>query len=468
MNKTLKKILSLALIAVILCCPFANVAQSAHAIGPEDALIAECGFKLLAILFTALAAAGITFGTRAESMQAMAQYVHDNPLMIGGIEAALKSQVTVTPEIDDKKIPTEIPGAVMTLNSQTYTKFIELIESIKKYFSRSKDTVGFTTTIANQYKMGDAVIQGTLTGSTMEMQYNNCYYTNVGIVTVTDSANKMHTYSCAVVNNILTMKYDGQLCAQYNGSSGMTINASTLTDFSFRWGIFTYVVSGVTYLYPVIRYRYKSNGVYTYTGYGNPAQWYVGSPAILVSALVPATSTKDIGYDYEIEYSDSEYYNALEIVKNRLAADGMTMDISLTGSYGDVKEGTDEDTKGQSYVGRWAAILTSLGILDLVRTLKQSATVTEKDLDTPKMPVDIKDKFPFCVPFDLIALVTALNAPAVVPSATIPIKFSALHYESSMTIDLAQFEGVAKAVRWGMTILYLFGLTVLTRKLIKG
>lgn len=76
--------------------------------------------------------------------------------------------------------------------------------------------------------------------------------------------------------------------------------------------------------------------------------------------------------------------------------------------------------------------------------------------------------FPFCIPFDLIYLIKALKAVSEPPRWVFPIEMPRLNIHEEIVIDFAQFETVAEVCRICFTILFIFGLIMATRKLIKG
>lgn len=81
---------------------------------------------------------------------------------------------------------------------------------------------------------------------------------------------------------------------------------------------------------------------------------------------------------------------------------------------------------------------------------------------------DLSKFFPFCIPFDLIHLLSVLDADPVAPKWEIPFKFPAYGIDETIVIDLSIFDDVAKIVRLLETILFIFSLILATRSLIKG
>ena len=81
---------------------------------------------------------------------------------------------------------------------------------------------------------------------------------------------------------------------------------------------------------------------------------------------------------------------------------------------------------------------------------------------------DLSKFFPFCIPFDLIHLLSVLDADPVAPKWEVPFKFPAYGIDETIVIDLSIFDDVAKIVRLLETILFILSLILATRSLIKG
>lgn len=82
--------------------------------------------------------------------------------------------------------------------------------------------------------------------------------------------------------------------------------------------------------------------------------------------------------------------------------------------------------------------------------------------------VDLSKFFPFCIPFDLIHLVQALDAEPVAPKWTLKLEPPQFPVEWEVTLDLSQFESLAKIFRTGENLLFVVGLILITRGIIKG
>lgn len=77
-----------------------------------------------------------------------------------------------------------------------------------------------------------------------------------------------------------------------------------------------------------------------------------------------------------------------------------------------------------------------------------------------------KNKFPFCLPWDLYSLFVSLNATPKAPKFTIPFKNSRLNIDYEITIDISDYEMFAKLSRASLSVVFVVALILLSRKLI--
>lgn len=98
--------------------------------------------------------------------------------------------------------------------------------------------------------------------------------------------------------------------------------------------------------------------------------------------------------------------------------------------------------------------------------------VTPDDPDNPTnndtFLSDLKHLFPFCIPFDLVDCFKLFNAEPVTPRVEFPVHFGIINYEHTFVIDLKDFNNVAVVCRSTFLIVYMVGLILATRALIKG
>lgn len=101
-------------------------------------------------------------------------------------------------------------------------------------------------------------------------------------------------------------------------------------------------------------------------------------------------------------------------------------------------------------------------------TTEPLPTTKPGEIDSSQPVVDLSKFFPFCIPFDLIHLVQALDADPVAPKWSLKLEPPQFPVEWEVTLDLSQFESLAKIFRTGETLLFVVGLILITRGIIKG
>ncbi len=114
-------------------------------------------------------------------------------------------------------------------------------------------------------------------------------------------------------------------------------------------------------------------------------------------------------------------------------------------------------------IGETNSILQGIG--SFVESIFSAPTV-ELDL-SPLTNVNLKEKFPFCLPFDLSNLITGLKVDdAEVPN--IELNFEVLNDEYTIPLNFDIFSDWAIIVNWFVLILFIIGLIMISRKLIGG
>ncbi len=115
-------------------------------------------------------------------------------------------------------------------------------------------------------------------------------------------------------------------------------------------------------------------------------------------------------------------------------------------------------------IGSWISTQTA-SITQAIQDLGNKFKKPDSSGFEPKPLPSLKEFFPFCIPFDLHAMLSALQAAPVAPSFTFAIPFAGKLYE--FTIDLSSWSGVASMLRTCQVALFCFGLTKLTQRVIK-
>lgn len=77
---------------------------------------------------------------------------------------------------------------------------------------------------------------------------------------------------------------------------------------------------------------------------------------------------------------------------------------------------------------------------------------------------DITKYFPFCIPWDMIALIKSMNASKKAPVFHFEHYFEAINYNFVIDVNLEDYWKYIKIFRWGMTIFFVIGLFFVTVK----
>lgn len=89
------------------------------------------------------------------------------------------------------------------------------------------------------------------------------------------------------------------------------------------------------------------------------------------------------------------------------------------------------------------------------------------DITMEHYQVDLKDIFPFCIPFDFIELLRVLDAQPRAPCFTFPVVIPALDYREDVELDLSVFDDVARVIRLCEKVSFILFLMFVTSKVIR-
>ena len=89
------------------------------------------------------------------------------------------------------------------------------------------------------------------------------------------------------------------------------------------------------------------------------------------------------------------------------------------------------------------------------------------DMNATDYKVELSGIFPFCIPFDFIALLRTLDAEPRAPCFTFPVVIPALSYREDVKLDLAIFDDVAKVIRLCEKVSFILFLMFVTSKVIR-
>lgn len=93
-------------------------------------------------------------------------------------------------------------------------------------------------------------------------------------------------------------------------------------------------------------------------------------------------------------------------------------------------------------------------------------TPSPDDENSKYLAPDLKDFFPFCIPFDIYDVFANFTAERKAPCITFHLKSEMFNFDHEVVIDLAAFDDVAALLRTLELILFVILLAVATRKLI--
>lgn len=324
---------------------------------------------------------------------------------------------------------------------------------------------------------GDVKVVTKSTFADAKDAYNCASYDINGTPTLTvNGVTRCYTLQVSPNNgltNVFIMK-NGVRCSNSGWNPSYASGFSSFVDAKFGF-MFVEYVAGYFYLMPYIAVCYLNTvGIRCYSYYigaQNSTNYTNVNTAYACPVAGDGVTPDSVPLPYDVAYDAqlNEILIALQSLKEQIA-NGMT--IAMDEPYTDVVNGKEEVENPEAEVSKpltyWLNILSALGILDMINAKDRPiSTEGESDFDVPNLP-NLADKFPFCVPFDLVHLIGALNAPAQDPVWSIPFSIPSLGINESFDFDLTQFETVAQVIRVFVVLFFILGLILITRKLIQA
>ena len=314
--------------------------------------------------------------------------------------------------------------------------------------------------------------------------------------------------------------YDSNIAnSQLSYIEGSTFSENGHPYHSFRaykkdgrsyYGLDSYIVQRDNYSNMNDYRAFTGSGIYNYPSsfdagtVGTLVENYVFSVPVVIdgktmpasilpldkTSLWPSVDTKD-DYDNNRTFPSSSYPN-LAVPSIKLPTLDELKDLW--------KQGTDDEENRPTYVTNFITNHTVQPTPEPEPTKKPevnpnpgggsgsggSGSGTDPDNPQPEKPedevkpytADLKDVFPFCIPFDLIHLFEVFDAEPEAPVFEIPIDLqvdnpftgaSIVSYKDTIKIDLSDYEEPIKVIRIFEVIFFLIGLMLITRShMIKG
>lgn len=223
--------------------------------------------------------------------------------------------------------------------------------------------------------------------------------------------------------------------------------------------------------YSVLQFIYQSQYGYLIA----PEAGSVGRNSIMI-VLNQATETGTMGvYNPADKNLYAEGYSVMnhkvDDVINRVGqlqgvTDGINVHVrDVVGTLGQINDQIRSQTQAQvTDVDATDATAAENTATNSDRTTTPPANPSMPDM---KVPPAITRKFPFSIPWDLYNAVTVLASPGQAPSWQTHIQNSTIGLDYTMNIDLSPFNALAAVMRWGLSLLFIIGLILVTTKLIK-
>lgn len=290
-------------------------------------------------------------------------------------------------------------------------------------------------------------------------------YKILGVIPYPAVVDQSYTYSCGNV-----------ICYYKKSSDGIDVRYNTSQSWSPTKivPLITGTSIGYVIAYSVVGYSgwnyVCTSGQLTYGSLSNT--FGIGN-----DTAVPVAPGYDVyGTDTDKWFADgySALNNSVSDVVGRVGdAVGVTGQDGTKSIPVSIPVGSDTDVSK----GREADQDSTLGkdVATDADKEKDATTNTGKDTTLPKpaalpdlsLPeVVFKDKFPFCLPWDLYTAFSNLVAAPTPPEWNVPFTVKSMNFTQNMTIDFSQFSTLAAILRWGLSLIFIIGLILVTRKLI--
>lgn len=441
MYDTFQRTICFVLVLVLLFFTFADpLAPEAEAVEPITATLG-----VVAFLVTVLGMIGISFATVDAANQGVQGFLTKNPDIVDEISTFVSTGAWPPPTPPFNSFKMNLAGTAA---------FITIVKKLKDFFSGEGESTVYVELDEDYYydsypDVGDSNMKNYESRDLFYM----APYSRGEQVTFSRNGVNYNYY----VGSPGTYGYYALYCSLAGGkilSVGSTVGKSDI-----RFGFYTCVYNGHIYLCPYIASRtVNSEGFLVYDS-------NVAHPSTYLNFCFQK-DFESLFAKVPVPYTSNSKYNINDITKeltNHIANNG-PITIDYTDTLTAIENKLDEQIKTDQ-----DQLLEQAGIRDILIEIRDNQPQPEEDFDVPKLAGDsLGEKFPFCVPFDLFRMIQALDAVPVAPKWSIPFRIERLSIDESLELDLTEFEPVSKVFRWGLTLIFILGLLIVTRKMIKG
>lgn len=129
-------------------------------------------------------------------------------------------------------------------------------------------------------------------------------------------------------------------------------------------------------------------------------------------------------------------------------------------------QGINEQIQSQTQSITSAQEATTEAVESLTDTITSALDVPDSE-ELPDFKFDLRELFPFCIPFDIYRLLSSFDADPVAPHVQLPIVIESIGFSYNLDLDFAVWNPVAQAMRTAELIVYAIALAWATGKVIK-
>lgn len=335
-------------------------------------------------------------------------------------------------EADDEKLTKE--DIYMQSNGQKYTYYFSTIEKVSGYCSTC-------------WQLADT-LSVSLTGATNQ---RSC------VTFTSEDSFKGRLYVGSKSYGVGSGFFACGHKASSNSSFSDSLSSCNIPIFSTYEAAQNYLKTGEGYENAL---NYKPS-IYNYPSLANSLSNSLASWT--GTRLSPATLQKTytgVKNAYETEIKPNVDAEKDTDTNTKTYVDTVTKVVTETVVKPDTDTGTEPGTETKPNTGT-----TTPGTGTGTGTGTDTDADPETDVENYKR--DLRLVFPFCLPFDLIALLDALDAEPVTPCFDFPFVVDALDINMTIKLDLAFLDDVAEKIRLFETIGFVISLITVTHKMIK-
>ena len=252
-----------------------------------------------------------------------------------------------------------------------------------------------------------------------------------------------------------TLYFNGtKLVKEWNSSNSgfaLTANGINIVQSGYIMGTDIPVSTGIC-----------PDGIWTEKGFSDWLNDLIFGNTLPGNPGIDATSYpgNDVWYDGSINDDIAVGSPSIGIAVPTTGDDVISLNPDIARDY------TSTDTKLGDIAGDTAGDTTGDSTGDGTADSKPNST-PNNTLPLLSLPeILFKEKFPFCLPWDIYVLFSSLKAEPEAPKFVIPFQLERFGVDEEVVIDFAEFEEQVKILRFFISVIFVIGLILSTRRLI--